>query len=159
MMPVLIAQVMASTAMATIAWFVQWVHYPLFAKVGGCEGRTTPSDGTTSMTRAYHAENLRRTRPIVLVPMAVETATAAWLAAFPPPAVGRAPALVGLGLVAVVILSTALLQMPIHARLRDGDGSEETIDRLVRGTGIRTVAWSARAVLAAWMLFAAAGGP
>jgi hypothetical protein len=91
---VLIAQVMASSAMAAIAWFVQEVHYPLFARVSDGSDASAPGGKTGAAALDYHAENLRRTRPIVLVPMVVEAATATWLAVFPPAAVGRAPAAV-----------------------------------------------------------------
>jgi hypothetical protein len=154
---VLIAQVMASSAMAAIAWFVQEVHYPLFARVSDGSDASAPGGKTGAAALDYHAENLRRTRPIVLVPMVVEAATATWLAVFPPAAVGRAPTLVGLALVAAVILSTGLVQVPLHAALRDGVASSDTIDRLVRSTRWRTVVWTARSLLAAWMLHASQG--
>lgn len=152
-LPILIAQIMASTAMATIAWFVQVVHYPLFSHLQPVGTWTPPAaDSGRALERDYHDGNLRRTRPIVLVPMVVEAATAAWLALFPPVAIGRGATLAGLILVAIVILSTALVQVPLHEALRRGDAAPGTIDRLVRTTRIRTAAWTARAVLAAWML-------
>jgi hypothetical protein len=55
----------------------------------------------------------------------------------------------------VAILSTALVQVPLHARLRTADAVPRTVDALVQSNWIRTVTWSLRAVLAAWMLFAA----
>ena len=78
---VLIAQIMASTTMAAIAWFVQIVHYPLFALLPSSGSKAAEVAGMSrSVARDYHDENLRRTRPIVLVPMLVEAASAAWLA-------------------------------------------------------------------------------
>ena len=157
MLWVLIAQIMASTTMAAIAWFVQIVHYPLFALLQSSGSKTAEVAGVSrSAARAYHDENLRRTRPIVLVPMAVEAASAAWLAFFPPVAVGRGAALAGLALVVIVVLSTALVQVPLHESLRSGDAPAETVNRLVRSTRIRTATWTARAILAAWMLHATA---
>jgi len=154
---VLIAQIMASTTMAAIAWFVQIVHYPLFALLPSSGSKGTEVGGMSgSVARDYHDENLRRTRPIVLVPMIVEAAAATWLVLFPPAAVGRGAAIAGLSLVAIVILSTALVQVPLHESLRSGDAPAETVNRLVRSTRIRTAAWSARAALAAWMLYASA---
>ena len=154
---VLIAQIMASTTMAAIAWFVQIVHYPLFALLPSSGSQAVEAAGPSrAATRDYHDENLRRTRPIVLVPMVVEAVTATWLVLLPPAAVGRGAALAGLSLVAIVILSTALVQVPLHESLRRGDAPAETVDRLVRSTRIRTAAWSTRAVLAAWMLYASA---
>ena len=157
MLWVLIAQIMASTTMAAIAWFVQIVHYPLFALLQSSGSKTAEVAGMShSVARDYHDENLRRTRPIVLVPMVVEAATATWLALFPPAAVGRGAAIAGLSLVAIVVLSTALVQVPLHESLRSGDAPAETVKRLVRSTRIRTAAWTARAILAAWMLHATA---
>ena len=154
---VLIAQIMASTTMAAIAWFVQIVHYPLFALLPSSGSKAAEVAGMSrSVARDYHDENLRRTRPIVLVPMLVEAASAAWLAFDPPAAVGRGAAIAGLSLVAIVVLSTALVQVPLHESLRHGDAPAETVDRLVRSTRIRTAAWTARAILAAWMLHATA---
>jgi hypothetical protein len=154
---VLIAQILASTTMAAIAWFVQVVHYPLFALLQSSGSKTVDSAGVSrAVTRDYHDENLRRTRPIVLVPMVVEAVTATWLALFPPAAVGRGPAIAGLSLLAIVILSTALVQVPLHESLRSGDAPADTVDRLVRSTRIRTASWTARSVLAAWMLYASA---
>ena len=154
---VLIAQIMASTTMAAIAWFVQIVHYPLFALLPSSGSKAAEVAGMSrSVARDYHDENLRRTRPIVLVPMVVEAASAAWLAIYPPAAVGRGASIAGLSLVAIVVLSTALVQVPLHESLRSGDAPAETVDRLVRSTRIRTAAWSARAALAAWMLYATA---
>ncbi len=157
MLWVLIAQIMASTTMAAIAWFVQIVHYPLFALLQSSGSKAGEVAGMSrSAVRVYHDENVRRTRPIVLVPMVVEAATATWLALFPPAAVGRGAAIAGLSLVAIVVVSTALVQVPLHESLRSGDAPAETVKRLVRSTRIRTAAWTARAILAAWMLHATA---
>ena len=154
---VLIAQIMASTTMAAIAWFVQIVHYPLFALLPSSGSKAAEAAGMShSAARDYHDENLRRTRPIVLVPMVVEAASATWLAFYPSAAVGRGAAIAGLSLVAIVVLSTALVQVPLHESLRRGDAPAETVNRLVRSTRIRTAAWTARAILAAWMLHATA---
>lgn len=135
----LLVQLAASAAMAAIAWFVQVVHYPLFGRV---------HDGAM----AYHEDNVRRTRPVVLVPMVAEALATAWLVAFPPAGIGRGPAVVGLALLAVAILSTALVQVPLHARLRVEHAPPETVGRLVASNWIRTAAWSLRTLLAAWMI-------
>ena len=152
---ILTVQLMASTAMAAIAWFVQVVHYPLFSRVGS-RGPECPDDAAENRLAVgeYHAENLRRTRPVVLVPMSIEAAASLWIAVAPPAGVPRGAAIVGLALVAIALLSTAFLQVPLHAALRDGAPPPGTVDRLVRTTWIRTVAWTARALLAAWMIHA-----
>ena len=139
---VLVAQAVASGMMAGIIWFVQVVHYPLFAAVGGPDAV------------AYARENQRRTALVVLPPMLVEAAAAGWLALWPPPAIGREPALVGLVLVGLLWLSTLAVQMPLHGRLANDGHAAATVAALVRSNWPRTILWTARALLAAWMLAA-----
>lgn len=141
---VLVAQAVASGAMCGLIWFVQAVHYPLFAAVAG------------ERSRSYSVENQRRTTPVVLPFMLVEAAAATAVAIWPPAGVGRGPAAAGLALVAVIWLSTFLLQVPLHGRLAEEGHTDDVVARLVRGNWIRTAAWTARALLAAWMLRVAA---
>lgn len=139
---VLVAQAVASGMMAGIIWFVQVVHYPLFAAVTG--------PGETAYARANQA----RTSLVVLPPMLVEAAAAGWLALRPPAGVGFIPAAVGLVLVGLLWLSTLAVQMPLHGRLaRDGHAAG-VVAALVRSNWPRTLLWTARAILAAWMLAA-----
>jgi len=140
---ILATQALASSAMCGLIWFVQAVHYPLFAWTD------------TTHSPDYPDENQRRTAPVVLPPMLVEAATAALIAANPPPAIGRPAALVGLALVVALWISTLLVQMPLHGRLKHSGHTPESVASLVRTNWLRTVLWSARAVLAIWMLHAA----
>lgn len=139
----LVAQLMASTAMAAIAWFVDLVHYPLFRRVDPGESGAE-----------FHRENVRRTKPVVLVPMAVEAATAAAVALVPPPAIGAMAAWGGVALVVAAVVSTGFVQVPLHGRLTAGEGTPATVDALVRSTRVRSAIWTARALLAAWMVIA-----
>jgi len=141
---ILIAQAVASGMMAGIIWFVQVVHYPLFAGV----------DGPASA--GYARENQGRTAWVVLPPMMVEAVAAAWLVARPLPAIGRGPALAGLGMVGLLWLSTLAVQMPLHGRLARDGHARTTVNSLVLSNWPRTILWTGRAVLAAWMLAAAA---
>ena len=136
---VLLVQFAATWTMVGIIWFVQVVHYPLFARVDG------PGSG------AYAVENQRRTSWVVGPPMAAEGVTALWLAASPPGGVGRVLPVVGLVLLALVLGSTVLLQVPEHARLVDSH-DPSTVRRLVSGNWVRTVGWTARGVLVAAMV-------
>jgi hypothetical protein len=54
-------------------------------------------------------------------------------------------------LVAVIWLSTALLQVPAHGRLSAGFDAE-TGGFLVATNWIRTIAWSLRSAVVVWML-------
>jgi hypothetical protein len=136
----LAAQAVASGAMCGIIWFVQLVHYPLFCAI--------PAGHSVD----YARENQRRT-PLVVVPfMLVEGATALFIALSPPAGIGRVATLIGVSLVALVWLSTAAVQMPQHARLGRGGDAAAAVAALVRGNWLRTLLWTARALLAAWML-------
>lgn len=136
----LVAQVVASGMMAGIIWFVQVVHYPLFTAAA-------PTDGGD-----YARENQRRTAGVVLPPMLVEAAAAGWLTVVPPAAIGRGAAVAGLVMVVLLWASTLAVQMPLHARLAREGHASATVAKLVRSNWPRTLLWTARAVLAAWML-------
>lgn len=138
----LAAQALASVAMCGVIWFVQVVHYPLFAHV--------PTGGD------YPRDNQRRTAWVVIPPMLVEGLAALALAVRPPAAVGAAAAWLGLALVLALWLSTATLQMPLHRRLAREGHAADTIAALVRGNWLRTALWTTRAALSIWMLEVAA---
>ena len=138
----LVAQAVASGMMAGIIWFVQVVHYPLFAAVNG------PGDAD------YARRNQARTSLVVLPPMLVEAAAAGWLAVWPPEGIGRGPAVAGAVMVGLVWLSTLAVQMPLHGRLAREGHAAGVVATLVRSNWPRTLLWTARALLAAWMLAA-----
>ncbi|MDJ0849353.1 MAG: hypothetical protein QNK04_13350 [Myxococcota bacterium] len=126
--------------MMGLVWFVQIVHYPLFAHVGS---RSFPG---------YERAHVARTSPVVGPPMLVEAATTALLLLVRPAGVPLVAPWVGAGLLAVIWLSTILLQVPGHRRLGDGfDGGAHR--RLVVSNWIRTTAWTARGSLGLWMVF------
>lgn len=122
-----------------LIWIVQLVHYPLFAHVD--RARFT----------AFEAEHCRRISWIVMPAMLSELATGVWLVAEPPAALASAWAWVGLALLAVIWGSTAHFSVPCHRVLERGF-DERAHRRLVATNWIRTLAWSARALLCAAML-------
>lgn len=136
---VLVAHAAATWAMVGLIWFVQVVHYPLFALVG--------RDGFVPYADAHR----RLTAWVVGLPMAVEGITALLLAASPPEGLGRALPLAGLAVLALVLASTVLVQVPLHGRL--GAGYDPDAGRaLVRSNSVRAAGWTVRGVLAAAML-------
>ncbi|MHC4550745.1 MAG: hypothetical protein ACYTEZ_18450 [Planctomycetota bacterium] len=141
MTALLLVHAAATLFMCGLIWFVQIVHYPGFATVGRAE------------FTAYEAAHTRRTGWVVTAPMLIELATALALVVRPPAALPTASVWLGLGLVAVLWLSTGLLQMPAHRRLLTGFDARVAA-RLVRTNWLRTGAWTARGVLALWMLSA-----
>lgn len=133
----------ATLLMGGVAWFVQLVHYPLFAAVG--EERYP----------AYADEHQRRTTWLVAPLMAAEAATAAVLLVRRPEGVAAGLAWAGAVALAVVWLSTALLQIPRHRRLSAG-WDAAAARGLVTTSVVRTAAWTARAGLVLAMLAQAA---
>jgi hypothetical protein len=129
----------ATLAMVGLIWFVQVVHYPLMAQVG-----------QQRFTR-YAASHSVRTTCVVAPPMLVEAALAGLLAVRPPPGVSATAAWVAFGLVGVIWLSTALLQVPMHRRLASGFDTQAH-RRLVSSNWIRTIAWSVRGfIVLGWL--------
>ena len=117
---------------------IQIVHYPLFSKVGD------------EQFKLYSHEHQRLITYVVLPLMFVEIITSFWLWSARPARVGDTLVLVGIALVLIIWASTFLLQVPQHAKLTDG--FDATVhQRLVMGNWIRTVAWTTRGILVAYM--------
>jgi hypothetical protein len=134
----LLVHLAATFYMVGVIWFVQVVHYPLFAKVGA------------TGFAAYSRTHSRLTGFVVGPPMLVEAATAVALVVYRPEGVSALLAWTGLVLLALVWASTALLQAPRHRTL--GRGLDLASHRfLVASNWVRTVAWSARGVVAIGM--------
>jgi hypothetical protein len=133
------AHVVATTAMVGLIWFVQIVHYPLFAAVG------------TDDFVAYEHAHTARTAWVVGPVMAVEGLAALAIVATADEDLGLVLPLAGLALLAVVQASTVLLQVPAHRALSER-ADPATMHRLVATNWIRTVGWSARAAVAMAML-------
>ena len=144
MIPLLLAHAAATLFMVGVIWFVQLVHYPLFARVG------RPGFA------AYSGSHTRLTGLVVGPPMLLEAATAVALVLWNPPGVSVSLLWAGLFLVAGIWLSTALLQAPRHTTL--GDGFDPAVHRfLVTSNWLRTVLWSLRGLVVLCILYQAMG--
>ena len=131
----LVPHAVSSLVMVGIIWFVQVVHYPMFAHVGGLE------------FAAWEQRNTRLTTLVVGPPMLVEAASAAGLLVL------RADrlSLGGAVLLAVIWVSTFAIQVPAHGRLERGfDAGVHR--RLVSTNWIRTACWTLRGALSVVML-------
>ncbi|WP_201985925.1 hypothetical protein [Hymenobacter rubidus] len=122
-----------------LIWTVQMVHYPSFGKV--------PKEAWA----AFHAAHTRRMSYVVMAPMVLELGLAMWLAG-----AGRAelPGGTGwwsLGLVLLIWAVTLFISVPFHNRLEKGF-DYIAIDGLTRTNWLRTLAWTARAVLLGWLV-------
>ncbi len=121
--------------MLGVIWFVQIVHYPLFQHVG--------ENGFAG----YERQHTRRTGWVVAPAMLAELASAVLLAW----RMGGVLAWGGLAVLGLIWVSTGVWQVPAHRRL-DGGFDVATHRRLVNTNWVRTVAWSARAVIALALL-------
>ncbi|MFM1872980.1 MAG: hypothetical protein RL398_2402 [Planctomycetota bacterium] len=121
-----------------LIWFVQVAHYPLFAKIG--------PEYFVAYERAYTP----RVGYVVMPTMLAEVALAVlvWWRA---PAELQAWTLAGLVALAVVWLSTFLLQVPCHNVLSER-ADPAVMERLVAGNWLRTAAWTCRGGIATLLL-------
>ena len=134
----LLSHVAATFFMVGVIWFVQVVHYPLFAKTGSAD------------FRSYEQRHTSLTTWVVAPPMLVEGITALLLLWFRPTGVSTWQLAIGLALLGIVWISTALVQVPCHNLLSQGF-DPIVHQRLVATNCVRTVAWSARGLLVLWI--------
>ena len=136
---ILIIHFASTWFMLGLIWMVQLVHYPLFDDVSRANyGR-------------YQRRHQNRISLIVGPAMLTEAASAILLIWFQPVGVGPIWIFAGIGLVAIIWLSTVAIQVPCHEKLSSGF-DEQAYLRLVRSNWIRTLAWSIRGGLTIWML-------
>ncbi len=134
----------ATLYMVGLIWFVQVVHYPLFAYVGSAE------------FQAYEKRHRGWITWVVGPPMAIEGISAGALTWYGPPDAMAWAWWTGLLLLLVLWLSTALVQMPCHKRLSQRFDAV-VHRRLVNTNWLRTLAWSGRGLLVMWIAFEMSG--
>jgi hypothetical protein len=143
---ILLAHAAATWFMVGLIWFVQVVHYPLFAGVG------------EAGWSAYSQRHQKLTTLVVGPVMLVELVCAVVLLVLMP----GVPTIAGTILLALVWASTFFVQVPLHARLeRGGDPAARAglVRTLVATNWARTFFWTARGGLALAMLGAGVAGP
>ena len=133
MKPILLTQVFSTSFMVGLIWFVQIVHYPLYAHVG------------REQFPEYEALHNRLTTWVVGPAMLIEMATAVAFLRYSPNG-SSLIAWLGLGLLAVIWISTATLSVPAHNSLT-AEFSAGAYQKLVSTNWIRTVGWSIRGVM------------
>ena len=141
-------QILATAMMTGIIWFVQVVHYPLFAKI--------PPVGFVDYEQAHTVRTGWVVAPIMLVELG--TALVLLLAWGPEGMIPRPGIfatdpfyLTGLGCLILIWLSTFFLQVPLHGALC-GKAEQRAMLLLVSTNWIRTLFWSVRLGLLALLL-------
>jgi len=135
----LLAHIGTTLFMVGLIWFVQIVHYPLFDRVG------------IQAFDTYESHHTRLTGWVVAPPMLLELLTALLLIWFRPATIPAFVVWLGLTLLAVIWLSTAFIQVPLHNSLSLGF-DPKAYRKLVKSNWLRTVAWSARGLLVLGMV-------
>lgn len=139
MSDVLVVSTVATWGMVGLIWMVQIVHYPMLVRYSAAVPSTAAAD---------HAHRIS----FVVGPlMAVEGVTALLLLGWRPDEIGWVSAWLAAALLGVALLSTVLVQVPLHARLGRGHDPAAAA-RLVRTNWVRTVAWTARGIVLAGAL-------
>ena len=136
---ILLANFVATCLMTGVIWFVQWVHYPLLAKV--------PVDRAVETA----IDHQRRTGQVLAIPMAVEGFTTLGLLIIRPESVHIFWPWFGAVLLAVALGSTVFVSVPLHAKMATNP-TADVGQRLVVTNWPRTIAWSLRAVVCSVMI-------
>ena len=131
----LLAQLIIALMLTGLIWTIQLVHYPSFAFVD------------PDQFHAFHAHHNRSISLVVMPLMLAEIALAA-LILFQKPSLPLAIAGV---MVLLIWASTFLLSVPCHQKLAESFDLE-TVQRLVATNWPRTLLWTARSGLLAFLV-------
>ena len=137
----ILLNLLLSALLTGLIWFVQVVHYPIFRRVGRNDfiGFQQAHQYTTGL--------------VVGLPMAVEFVLSLVLIAHRLPGKGAWLGY-GAGLCVLVVWGvTFLVSVPIHSQLVGRGFDAELINRLVGSNWLRTVAWTVRTGLLAYLLW------
>lgn len=138
-MTTLVIATAATSSMVGVIWLVQLVQYPMLATF------------SPLAPGAAAVDHQRRISWVVGPLMATEGVTALILLFDRPATMAPSTAWIAAVLLAVALGSTVLVQVPLHRRLAEGH-DRRTAERLIATNWVRTVAWSLRGLLLAWVL-------
>ena len=131
---ILVVHLLSTSAMFGVILFVQVVHYPLFARVGG--------DGFAEYCRFHQ----RLTTLVVAPLMLAEALSGLLLLWIRPPGIPPIQLAAALAALALIWASTALLQIPRHRVFLDG-WDAPAHRQLVRTNWLRTALWAFRMMI------------
>ncbi len=136
----LIVNAAATWFMGGVIWFVQIVHYPLFDGMGASDFQN------------YAVRHRNLTSMVVVIPMLTEIVTSLVLAM-----IWKRPdgllLWLAFWMVVGIWICTALGSIPCHERLCSSGYSTSAHHLLVSSNWLRTLLWSARAVLVSFLMY------
>ncbi|QDV05191.1 hypothetical protein Poly30_06870 [Planctomycetes bacterium Poly30] len=136
---ILISHAAVTWAMVGLIWTIQVVHYPLFAYV-------------KSGFRQYHEQHMHRITFVVGPLMLAELAGSVYLWLHPPAGTDARLWLAALLLLGIAWVDTGLFSVPQHGRLESGGFDVAAHRGLMISNLVRTLAWTARGLLIAWLV-------
>ena len=140
-----VVHVAATMCMVGLIWTVQVVHYALFENVGA------------EAYPAYQSRHIDRIGALLVVPWGLEGLSIVALLVLVKERAMRSLAIVGAGLMGLILLVTMIWAAPIHGELLDGFDADRH-DRLMVSNLVRSLLWTARggvAVAMVWLLLGA----
>ena len=137
---VILLHLIATVFMTGVIWIIQILHYPLLNMVG------------RENFVAYEAAHTNLITLVVMPAMLLELILTAVIFFAPPASIPSSLNWLNAVLLGIIWLSTAFLQVPQHSILAGGF-DEKAYRTLVNSNWIRTVAWSAKAVIATLMVW------
>ncbi len=138
-MTTLVISTAATWAMVGLIWMVQLVHYPMLATYSAMAPATAAAD------------HQRRISWVVGPLMAAEGVTALILLVDRPDTMPTWSSWAAAALLGGALTSTVVVQVPLHTRLAERHDGRDAA-RLTSSNWVRTLAWTMRGLLLAWVL-------
>ena len=135
----LLLNLILASFLTGLIWFVQIVHYPIFTKV--------PATHFIS----FQTTHMQTTGYVVAAPMLLELAASAALLLYPFPGNLNWLNYAAFTCVGLIWLVTFFVSVPIHNELVTGF-QQTLIQKLVATNWLRTIAWTIRTVLLAYLV-------
>jgi hypothetical protein len=136
----LLLNLILSAFLTGLIWFVQIVHYPIFARV------------PASHFIAFQSTHMQTTGYIVAAPMLLELAGSFALLWYPFPGIQQTANYAAFACVLLIWLVTFFVSVPIHNQLVSMGLRQELISRLVATNWLRTICWTLRTMLLGYIL-------
>ncbi len=137
----LLLNLVLSSFLTGLIWFVQVVHYPIFIKV------------PTSHFVNYQTTHMHTTGQVVALPMLAELLVSILLAFVKLPGNWQWVNYGCLACVVLIWIVTFFVSVPIHNHLVSGGFNHLFIQKLVATNWLRTITWTLRTGLLGYILF------